>query len=196
MNQIKVKSTQKKKATFLDRDGVINIDNEYVGHWCDFEFTVGIFDLLRYLAANDFLLFIITNQSAIARGFYTEEEFSVLTDKMLAVLSSEGIHIDKVYYCPHHPDYGNKKYRKMCRCRKPQPGMILDAALEYNVDLEKSILIGDNVSDIQAAISAGVASSFLLNPKTDIEWPTVTGCRDLYDCATLLKNQLVRSKNP
>jgi D-glycero-D-manno-heptose 1,7-bisphosphate phosphatase len=196
MSQIKLQTSPKRKAVFLDRDGVINIDKGYVGHWCDFEFAVGIFDLLRYLATNNFLLFIITNQSGIARGFYTEEEFNVLTDKMLAGLAFEGIHIDKVYYCPHHPDYGSEEYRKMCRCRKPQPGMILDASLEFDVDLERSILIGDNVSDVEAAISAGVASSFLLNAQSNTEWPTVTGCHDLDDCATLLKNQLDRSKIP
>ena len=183
MNQIKPQTSPKRKAAFLDRDGVINIDRGYVGRWQDFEFMPGIFDLLRYLSANGYLLFIITNQSGIARGFYTEEEFNLLTGKMLAMLAVESINIEKLYYCPHHPDFGSVSYRKDCRCRKPKPGMILDAEAEFDLDLGQSILIGDTISDVDASTSAGIGKAYLLSDEISMNSKNV---RNILDVLTLL----------
>jgi len=149
------------KALFLDRDGVINIDKNYVHKIKDFEFIDGIFDLCDFFQKKDFLIFIITNQAGIARGYYNEKDFSNLTTWMLKEFSKRGIEITKVYYCPHHPDFTGE-----CNCRKPKPGMILRAKEEFNVDLTNSILIGDKNSDIEAGIKAGIKYNFLIQSAT------------------------------
>ena len=149
------------KALFLDRDGVINIDKNYVHKIKDFEFIDGIFDLCDFFQKKDFLIFIITNQAGIARGYYNEKDFSNLTTWMLKEFSKRGIEITKVYYCPHHPDFTGE-----CNCRKPKPGMILRAKEEFNVDLTNSILIGDKNSDIEAGIKAGIKYNFLIQSVT------------------------------
>lgn len=149
-------------ALFLDRDGVINVDTGYVHHKSEFQFVDGIFDLCRYAKERGFLLFVVTNQAGIGRGFYTEEEFRILTDWMCAVFKEEGCGLDKVYYCPSHPEHGVGRYRVDSGRRKPSPGMILEAACEFEVDLARSVLVGDNLTDVEAGNSAGVGCIFLL----------------------------------
>lgn len=144
-----------KKAAFLDRDGVINIDHGYVGKIEDFSWCEGIFDGLFRLQELGFELVIITNQSGIARGYYSEADFKSLTKWMLTGLEKQKIKIAKVYHCPHAPELN-------CECRKPKPGMILQAASELNIDLASSILIGDKDSDIAAGKAAEVGKCFLL----------------------------------
>jgi D-glycero-D-manno-heptose 1,7-bisphosphate phosphatase len=143
------------KAVFLDRDGVINIDKGYVWRREDFEWTAGLFDALRAFQSRGYLLIVVTNQSGIARGFYTEEDFAALSRYMVDELSHQGIQITKIYHCPHAPDEG-------CKCRKPQPKMLTDAAREYDIDMAHSYLIGDKESDIEAALSAGVGTTILI----------------------------------
>jgi len=142
------------KAVFLDRDGVVNVEKNYVYKIEDFEFMPGIFDLCKKYQQEGYLLFIITNQAGIARGYYTEEQFHVLTDWMTKQFKSQGILIKKVYFCPHHPDFTGE-----CECRKPNPGMILRAVEEFDIDLAESILIGDKESDIEAGKRAGIRTS-------------------------------------
>ena len=137
------------KAIFLDRDGVINIDKGYVYQWDDFEFVEGILELLKTLQNLGYLLIIITNQSGIARGYYTEKEFQDLTDRMLSYLIGKGIEISNVYYCPHHPDAIIPAYRKLCRCRKPSLGLFEKAIHEYEIDISKSWAIGDSWRDVE-----------------------------------------------
>jgi len=139
------------RAVFLDRDGVVNVEKNYVCKIEDFEFMPGIFDLCRKYRDEGYLLIIITNQAGIARGFYTEEQFLSLTDWMMEKFNEQGITITKVYFCPHHPDFTGE-----CECRKPNPGMILQAAKEFDIDLTQSILIGDKESDMEAGKRAGV----------------------------------------
>ena len=146
------------KAAFLDRDGVINVDYGYVNKIEDFEFKEGIFELLEVLQDMGFTLFVVTNQSGIARGYYSLEDFKKLTIYMLDEFKKRGIDIKEVAYCPHHPDITGE-----CNCRKPKPGMILDLAKKYGVNLKESILIGDKQSDIEAALNAGVGKSYLVN---------------------------------
>lgn len=140
------------KALFLDRDGVINVDRGYVYKREDFEFIPGIFDVCRAAKLLGYLIIVVTNQSGIERGYYTEQEFIALNDWMLGVFKDSGVDIDRVYYCPHldSPD------------RKPRPGMIRRAAEEFDIDLSSSILIGDKNTDVQAGIAAGVGTNFLV----------------------------------
>lgn len=138
-----------KKAVFLDRDGVINVDKGYVSKIEDFCWCDGVFEALLELMKLGYALFIVTNQSGIGRKYYTLEDFERLNSYMLDEFYKKGIEIKKVYFCPHAPEQN-------CTCRKPSPQMILRAASEFNVDLKNSILIGDKESDIEAGKAAKV----------------------------------------
>jgi len=153
-----------KKALFLDRDGVINVEKEYLYKKEDFEFIEGIFELCRHYQDLGYLIFIVTNQSGIARQFYSEEDFSKLTQWMLKEFEKEGIHIAKVYHCPHHPDISGA-----CACRKPEPGMLREAAEAFDIDLENSIMIGDKERDIEAGINAGLRETYLFDESGEIQ---------------------------
>ncbi|MCP4670086.1 MAG: HAD family hydrolase, partial [Desulfobacula sp.] len=117
-------------ALFLDRDGVINVDRAYVNRPDDFEFIDGIFEICSQAKKLGYKIFVITNQSGIGRGLYTEHDFLKLTDWMNQVFKTRGINIDKVYFCPFHPEHGIGEYKKVSLCRKPAPGMIHKAAEE------------------------------------------------------------------
>lgn len=149
--------TNKNKALFLDRDGTINVEKNYVFKIEDFEFIDGIFELIKSYQEKGFLIFIITNQAGIARGYYTEEDYKTLTNWMLEQFQKKGITITKVYHCPHHPEITGS-----CRCRKPNPGMILDAIKEFNIDPVNSVLIGDKKSDILAGEKAGLGKNIYI----------------------------------
>lgn len=148
-------------ALFLDRDGVINIDHGYVSTKEKFEFIDGIFDLCRQAKRLGYLICVITNQTGIGRGYYTEEDFLRLTDWMCSRFIKEGAPIDKVYFCPTHPEEGLDQYKIESSFRKPGPGMILQAARELNIDLSRSVLVGDKITDIQAGIAAHVGCNLL-----------------------------------
>ncbi len=148
-------------ALFLDRDGVINIDHNYVYKQEDFEFVDGIFRLCRTAKQLGCLIFVVTNQAGIGRGYYTKHDFLELTDWMCSIFKSQGAGIDEVYYCPCHPEHGVGTYKIDSPDRKPSPGMILRAVDEFCVDLSRSVLVGDKESDIQAGIAAGVAVNLL-----------------------------------
>jgi len=139
------------KAAFLDRDGVINEDYGYVGSIDRFEFKEGIFELLGLLQDLGYELFIVTNQSGIARGYYSENDFLKLMDWVKNELKKRNIEIKDIAFCPHHPDITGE-----CDCRKPKPGMILDLAKKHNINLSNSIMIGDSNSDIKACENAGL----------------------------------------
>ncbi|RIJ46086.1 HAD family hydrolase [Maribellus luteus] len=149
----------KRKALFLDRDGTINIDKDYLFRIEDFEFQPGIFDLIRSYSDQDYLIFIITNQSGIARGYYTENDYLQLTQWMTEQLQINGIHVEKVYHCPHHPEITGS-----CTCRKPKPGLIVQALKEYPIDPERSVLIGDKERDILAGQNAGIGKNLYIQP--------------------------------
>jgi D-glycero-D-manno-heptose 1,7-bisphosphate phosphatase len=151
-----------RKALFLDRDGVINEEKNYVHRVADFEFMNGIFELLAHAQSLNYLLIVITNQAGIARGYYTEKDFHKLNDWMVAQFSANGITINRVYYCPYHPTHGLGAYKIDSDFRKPGPGMILQAQKELNINLAQSVLIGDKESDIEAGLKAGVSHTVLL----------------------------------
>ncbi|MFP3644424.1 D-glycero-beta-D-manno-heptose 1,7-bisphosphate 7-phosphatase [Paraburkholderia sp. SIMBA_054] len=152
----------KKRALFLDRDGVINVDIGYLHRKEDCVFLPGIFELVRRARRAGFDVFVVTNQAGIARGYYTEETFAGFTDWMMGQFADEGAPITQVYYCPHHPDAGVRSYRISCECRKPQPGMLLRAAAEHGIDLAASAMVGDSVTDMEAAKAAGIRYRFLI----------------------------------
>lgn len=154
-----------RSALFLDRDGVINVDHGYVHRPEDFEFIPGIFDLVRAANEKGYRVVVVTNQAGIGRGYYSEEQFHKLNDWMCERFVEQGCKIDKVYFCPFHPEHGVGSYKRDSEFRKPNPGMLLLAAKEMNLKLNQSILVGDKNSDIDAAASAGVQQRFLLGYK-------------------------------
>ncbi len=180
------------KGLFLDRDGVINIDHGYVHKVQDFDFVSGIFDLTLEAVNKGYLIFVITNQAGIGRGFYSLNEFNLLTDWMCSKFFSEGITLSKVYYCPYHPTHGKGNYKQDHELRKPNPGMINQAMEEFHVDLSKSILIGDKLTDIQAGKNAGVGTNILYQGGNKVK--SVSSLADysvstLHDAKLLIQGQ-------
>ncbi len=151
----------KNKAVFLDRDGVINEDYGFVHRIKDFHIYPEVFPALKKLQKAGYKLLIVTNQSGIAVGYYTEEDFKKLTDHMLLVFEKEGIKIDKVYYCPHHPEGIIPELTMRCDCRKPESGMIRQGIKEFNIDPSRSFLIGDKENDIKAAHKEGIKAALV-----------------------------------
>lgn len=142
------------RAVFMDRDGTINIEKEYLYQAADFEFIQGAPEAIRLLNQAGIMVVVVTNQSGIARGYYTEEDVENLHRHIATELGGSGAHVDAWLYCPHHPA-GRGSYALPCRCRKPLPGMLRDAARRYDINLEKSTMIGDKRADIEAGLAAG-----------------------------------------
>jgi D-glycero-D-manno-heptose 1,7-bisphosphate phosphatase len=157
-------SSIKRPALFLDRDGVINVDANYVHRIDDFIFIDGIFNLCRSALAAGMAIVVVTNQAGIGRGYYTETQFQELSDWMCQRFAEKGITIDGVYYCPYHAEHGIEKYKADSFDRKPNPGMILRARDDLGLLLEASILIGDKDSDIAAARAANLKKAVLKAP--------------------------------
>ena len=143
------------KTIFLDRDGVINKDINYLHKIDDFEFIDGIFDVCLYFQNLGYKIIIITNQSGISRGYYTESDYQKLTQWMLEQFQYKNVNILDVFHCPHGPD-------STCDCRKPKPGMLIEAKITHNIDMEKSWMIGDKERDIRAANDAGIINTILV----------------------------------
>ncbi len=142
----------KQKAIFLDRDGVVNVEKDYLYKIEDFEFIDGLFEALQYLKSLGFLFFVITNQSGIGRGYYQEEDFLNLTKWMIEQFQQKGIEISQVEYCPHSPEVE-------CNCRKPKTGMIEKIAQNFQIDFQNSWIIGDKESDIECGINSGIGNT-------------------------------------
>jgi D-glycero-D-manno-heptose 1,7-bisphosphate phosphatase len=143
-----------KRAIFLDRDGTINVEKEYLFQIADFEFIPGVPEAIRMINEAGFLVIVVTNQSGVARGYYCEEDVEVLHRHIASELQRAGAHVDGWLYCPHHPS-GRGSYALPCDCRKPLPGMLQEAARRYDIDLENSIMIGDKLADVEAGLAAG-----------------------------------------
>lgn len=172
-----------KRALFLDRDGVINVDIGYLHRAEDCLFVSGIFELVRAARRAGYDVFVVTNQAGIARGYYSEQTFAEFTDWMLERFAAEEAPITQVYYCPHHPTAGIGEYKQSCECRKPAPGMLMQAASEHAVDLAASIMVGDSVSDMEAACAAGVGRCYLLQAEPvgaiDSSWVHISVLADV-----------------
>lgn len=150
-------------ALFLDRDGVININKGYVHKEEDCEFIEGIFDLVKRANQLGYKVVVVTNQAGIARGYYTEDTFLSFSAWMKKEFKSHQAFIDEIYFCPHHPEHGIGEYLTSCDCRKPAPGMFIQAKQALSIDMSRSIMVGDSLSDIEAADAANVKYRYLFN---------------------------------
>jgi len=170
------------KAIFLDRDGVINVDKkpiliEHLGKTVigyahkpeHFEFIPRAIEALKKLSNTNYLLIIITSQSGIGRGYFSEDQFQEFNKYMLNIFEKEGIKIHDIFFCPHHPEKGVGKYKIDCNCRKPKPGMILNAAKKHNINLKESFVIGDSRRDIEMGENAGCKTIFVNTNKLNGE---------------------------
>jgi len=164
------------KALLLDRDGVINVDHGYVYRQEDFQFVDGIFELCREAIASGYLIFVITNQAGIGRGYYTEADFDYLTRWMLNEFLVQGVLISKVYSSPFHSVHGLGKYKKDDESRKPRPGMIHQVVNEFGINLSESVLIGDKCTDIEAGQNAGVRTNILYIGDSDLRLDSKLNC--------------------
>ena len=174
--------TKLKKAVFLDRDGVLNEERNYAYKIEDFKFIKGVFKALKRLQDMGYLLIVVTNQSGINRGYYTKDDFFKITEYMNNRFKKKGIHIDKVYFCPHTPE-------ENCNCRKPKPQMILNAQSEFDIDLKNSWIVGDKISDMIAGLNAGIPNRILVKSGHKID--DVKGA--VYMCDNLLSASYIIS---
>ena len=145
-----------RNVLFLDRDGVINVDVGYLSDPAQLEFIPGAIEAMKEAQIRGYDIIVVTNQSGVARGYYTEEDVQALHAEMSRRLEAEGVHILAYYYCPHHPEGTVEAYKKACDCRKPNPGMLTKAIEEWHVDVDGSFLVGDKPSDVEAAESIGM----------------------------------------
>lgn len=150
-------------AIFLDRDGVINHDTGYVSNWEDFKFIDGVLEALEEFCNKGIKLIIVTNQSGIARGYYSEDDYYRLTQKMLEFMKRNNIHISAVYHCPHLKNGLVEMYAIDCDCRKPKAGMITKGINNFFLNPDSCIMIGDKYSDKMAAKAAGIKNFFYIN---------------------------------
>ena len=157
-----------KKAVFLDRDGTLNIDYGYVHDIDHFHFIEGSIEALKKLKEMGYLLVLVTNQSGIARGLFTEEQFLQLTEWMDWSLADRGVDLDGIYYCPHHPEAKLAEFKQDCDCRKPKSGMLLQAIEELKIDPSRSIMIGDKVDDLLAGKGAKINTTILVRTGKEI----------------------------
>jgi len=149
-------------AVFLDRDGTVNVEKDYLYRVEDFEFIPGAPSAIRALKDAGFLVVVVTNQSGVGRGYYTLEDVDTLHRHIQQELKREGTSIDAFYICPHHPEKGIGKFRRECDCRKGNPGMLLQAAADLGIDLTRSFIVGDKVADVEAGKRAGCTPLLVL----------------------------------
>ena len=145
----------RRPAVFLDRDGTINEQMGYINHLCRFKLLAGAAEAIKLLNDAEIPVVVISNQSGLARGYFPEELLVAVHEKMDRLLAEKGAHVDGIYYCPHHPEAKEERFRETCNCRKPKPGLVLQAADEMNLDPEKSFVVGDRWSDIKTAANCG-----------------------------------------
>ncbi|MBE0575126.1 MAG: D-glycero-beta-D-manno-heptose 1,7-bisphosphate 7-phosphatase [Desulfuromonadales bacterium] len=183
------------RAIFLDRDGTINVEKDYLHKVEDFEFLPGTPQAIKRLKDGGFLVIVVSNQSGIGRGYFDEQAVETLHEHIQAELAAYGTSIDAFYFCPHHPEHGLDHYKVDCDCRKGAPGMLLQAAEDYNIDLPRSFMIGDKLADIEAGERAGCTPILVLTGYGKVaqrqqEFATVEKCRDLDCAATFILSQL------
>ena len=147
---------KKNTAVFLDRDGTINEEVGYLDSLDKLKIIPRAYKAIRLINESGMKAVVISNQAGVARGLFTEDFVKMINEYLQTALRQKGAYIDNFYYCPHHPTEGLEPYRQVCECRKPAPGMLLQAAQDLNIDLTKSYLVGDRFNDMEAAKIAGV----------------------------------------
>lgn len=185
---------KKQKAVFLDRDGTLNVHNGYITSPDELELIEDAAEAVREINSLGYLAVIVTNQPVVARGDCTEAQLKEIHNRLEALLGEKGAYVDGIYYCPHHPDSGFpeevKELKIKCNCRKPSPGMLLRAAVDFNIDMSESFMAGDSVNDVEAGLAAGCKAVFIGEaqvPDTD----KIVHCKSLYDFSKQLKNGLL-----
>jgi D-glycero-D-manno-heptose 1,7-bisphosphate phosphatase len=151
-----------KRAVFLDRDGTINVEVGYLSRPEDFVLIAGSGQAIRRLNEAGFVVVVVSNQSGVARGYFTEEDVGSINERMVRDLGLHGARLDAIYYCPHHPEFGEGDYRRECDCRKPSPGMVEQAVRRFGIDVKKSFVVGDHRGDIVLGRNVGATSIFVL----------------------------------
>ena len=182
-----------KKAIFLDRDGTINVEKDYIYKSEDLVFEEGSIEALKTFKNLGYILIVVSNQSGIARGYFTEEDLNIFNNNMNEILKKNGVEITEFYCCPHHPD-GIGEYKKVCECRKPNNKMIEDAIKKYNINREKSYMIGDKTSDIGAGLKSNlktvlVKTGYGLKDMEKIDKNETLVCENLKDFSEILKRE-------
>ena len=182
-----------KKVIFLDRDGTINVEKDYIYKSEDLVFEKGTIEALKTFKNLGYILIVVSNQSGIARGYFTEEDLNIFNNNMNEILKKNGVEITEFYCCPHHPD-GIGEYKKICECRKPNNKMIEDAIKKYNIDREKSYMIGDKTSDIGAGLKSNlktvlVKTGYGLKDMEKIDKNETLVCENLKDFSEILKRE-------
>ena len=169
------------RAAFNDRDGVLNVELGFAHRIEDFVLLPGVLAALAALQAAGYRRVVVTNQSGIARGLYTEADFERLMGEVRRRLGAEGVSVDAVEYCPHLPDAPLEQYRRACACRKPEPGMLLKAIRALDIDPAASFLVGDRISDVQAGRAAGVGRCFLVRTGYALSAEAIAAADAVYD---------------
>jgi D-glycero-D-manno-heptose 1,7-bisphosphate phosphatase len=159
----------KARAAFIDRDGVINEERNYVHRIADFVLLPGVVQGLSLLRNAGYRLIVVTNQAGIAHGYYDQGAMERLHDHLRSLLAQNGVVLDAIYLCPHHPQGSVKALAIECECRKPLPGMLLQAAKDFDLDLSASVLIGDKISDVLAGRRAGVGRTVIVESGHNLE---------------------------
>ena len=181
----------KRRAVFLDRDGTINVEKDYLHKVEDFEFIPGAPEAIKKLKDAGFLVIVVSNQSGVARGYFDGDAVTLLHEHIQDELKGYDTVIDAFYFCPHHPDEGLGAYKVDCNCRKGNPGMLLQASRENDLDLQNSFMVGDKLADIEAGERAGCKSILVLTgygatTALKPEAATVEKCLDLGCAARLI----------
>lgn len=183
-------TNKRKKAIFLDRDGTINKEVNYLFRPQDFQFITGSVDAIKIFHRLGYLVIVITNQAGVAKGYYSENDVNLLHKYIDGLLKNEGTFVDAYYYCPHHPNGNKTKYAIDCNCRKPKTSMIEKAVEKFNIDLGESIIVGDKEIDVLTGKNAGIGLKILVRSGHKInEINTVADmvCDDLISFARILE---------
>jgi D-glycero-D-manno-heptose 1,7-bisphosphate phosphatase len=188
------------KAVFLDKDGTLVEDVPYNVDPALIQLSEGALEGLHLLQDQGYQLFVVTNQSGVARGYFEEQALAIVENKLQELLSMADIHLAGFYYCPHHPNGSVQKYSVECFCRKPQPGMLQKAALEHRIHLAASWMVGDILNDVEAGNHAG-CRTVLIDNGNETEWkmnprrhPDFT-VKNLYEAASTIANESLREWN-
>ena len=193
---------KEKAAIFLDRDGTIIELKDYLSSFEDIMLIPTAVEALKIFKKAGYLLIVTTNQSGVARGYFTEEFVKKANDKISDLFSEQGVKIDSFYYCPHHPDYSKESEKEICDCRKPKTGMITEAVADFSINLADSWVIGDNISDIEMAINAKIKSALvktgygkkvISNYPKDLKKPDIVA-DDIYQAAKLITTESGENK--